>query len=265
VAKSVSISDDAMGPGWLEREDLRPSEPSFNSVYNGAGSAAQQEGGADSGQDQDTPVIEGPTPDGSDYFDLIGGWVAPSGGAGKNGSLLAHAHAVKYVHFFQNRVLGIGSSAVESYWGPWKVHYRQASPSATQDFEESPNVLSLCPLHLVIAPFQDRWLVGHLIGAPSLSYSFSAWGWLHLKHAPSQNSQHSAPWNVMIHNVSISLPIGNWTAIRGGFFSVRQPGFTIAQNGMNQQGKPQTTTWVASGFKHQQWYLGYELHFGGRL
>lgn len=268
TAKSVSISDDAMGPGWLERVEVPTKEPSLTASYGDAVSAAPQEADVDSDKDQATPVVEGPTPGGGDYLDLVGGWMASSGqsaSAVKSGSLLAHVHALKYVHFFRNGVVGIGSSMFETYWGPWKVRYRQTSPSGTQDFEEIPNVLTLCPIHLVIAPFQDRWLVRRLIGTPSLSYTFSAWGWSNLKHGPSKNSLHSAPWNTMIHNVSISLPIGNWSAIQGGFLSVRQPSFTSRQDGINQQAKPQTTTWTSSGFKHQSWYLGYELHFGGRL
>ena len=180
----------------------------------------------------------------------------------ESGTLLAHVHAGKYVHFFKNQVLGIGSSAVESYWGSWKVHYQQSSPSGTQAYDEKPNMLSLFPIHLVFSPFKGRWWLGHTIGTPSLTYSFTAWGWVHLQHPPPGESQ---PWNVMIHNVSISLPIGNWTSIQGGFISVREPGFSVGQDGLNLQGKTQTTTWSVPSLKQQQWYVGWEFHFGGRL
>ena len=266
TAKSVSISDDAMGPGWLEREDVRTLEQQLDTGDGQAAIAAREKSAVDSDRDQPAPVVEGPTTNDGDYFDLFGGWAASSiasGGSAPRQALLAHAHVIKYVHFLRNQVVGIGSSLVESYSGPWKVHYQQTSPSGSQDFNESPSVISIFPLHLVIAPFRRRWLIGRTVGAPFLSYSFSAWGSLHLRQGPGSDSP---PLNVMVNDVSISIPVGNWTDIQGGFLSVRQPGFTMSQDGLNPQtDKNQTTTWSVPGFRYQQWYIGAEFHFGGRL
>lgn len=266
TAKSISISDDALGPGWLEREDVPPQEQNLDTNDSREVIATRQEPAADAASDQAVPVAERPKPIVGDYFDLFGGWMASpiqSDGQAHGQTLLAHIHALKYVHFFHNQVVGVGSSVFDSYWGPWRVHYQQTSPSGTKTFDERPNVLALLPLHLVIAPFRQRWLVGHVIGAPFLSYSFSAWGWLHLRQGPGSENQ---PWNAMINNVSINVPVGNWTAIQGGLLSVSQPGFTKGQDGLNPQNdKTQTTTWSVPGFRYQQWYLGLELHFGGRL